>query len=574
MSRLRFLSAVVFAAALYGQDRRNVDVPNTDTQFKPAEYASLEGWQARSRALKRQILSAAGLYPLKQRTPPNAQIFGKLDRKDYTIEKVLLETLPGYYLGGNLYRPKEKGKYPAVLHPHGHWPYGRLENSALCSTPTLAINLARHGFVVFAYDMVGYTDTVQTPHDFGGSIEALWSFGPLGLQLWNSLRSIDFLQTLDDVDTEKIAITGASGGGTQTFLAAAVDERLKASAPVNMVSLIMQGGSPCENANGLRIGTTNVEFASIMAPRPMLMVSATGDWTKNMMESEYPAVKKIYELFGKPDMVEAARFDAPHNYNQDSREAVYRFLMKQFYPGKEAFRESGVDIEKLQDMMVLWNYTLPAGAKNYAQIFDWWKENGKTSELGTLRERMEWVFGAEWPVSVEGGSGAALSRAGRGDHVPFNFRRGRGEAVLYIHPDGMAAAQKSEKYYGWSKQQRPILVIDAFQTGTAVAKRDESHRHFLTFNHSDDAERVQDILTALKWLTAQSRTPVPVSLDAEGAAQYWALAAAALVPPPAKVKLGFDPKMGGDDAMLAGVFPVPGLQWAGGVEALAKMATR
>ena len=92
--------------------------------------------------------------------------------------------------------------------------------------------------------MVGYTDTTQTPHVFGGPREELWSFGPLGLQLWNSIRVIDFLQSLPDVDPDRIAATGASGGGTQTFLLTAVDDRVKVSAPVNMISAIMQGGSP------------------------------------------------------------------------------------------------------------------------------------------------------------------------------------------------------------------------------------------------------------------------------------------------------------------------------------------
>jgi hypothetical protein len=388
---------------------------------------------------------------------------------------------------------------------------------------------------------------------------------------------VDWIQTLEDVDPTKIAATGASGGGTQTFLLAAVDERVKASAPVNMVSFQMQGGSPCENAAGLRIGANNVEFASVMAPRAMLMVAATGDWTKAMLEEEYPAVRKIYQLYDKPEMVEAARFDAPHNYNKDSREAVYRFLMKQFYPGKEAFKESNANPEKLQDMLALQNNALPKDAKSYTQIFDWWKQQSKTSEANVTKDRVDWVFGAEWPVSVSGdpAKGGAMSRAGRSDKVPFNYRRGRGETVLYIHPEGVAAAMKSEKYYALAKQGRPILVIDAFQTGTAAGeKRDKSHRQFLTFQHSDDVERVQDVLTALRWLTLQSKLPIAVTLDAEGPAQYWALAAAAVAPTTVKLKVAFDPKLPGDDAVLAQTFFVPGLQWAGGIEALAKLAIR
>ena len=129
------------------------------------------------------------------------------DRAEYMGDtdfvKVPIETLPGVYLGGNLYRPLKAapaGGFPAVLSPHGHWNYGRLEHTNIASVPARCINLARQGYVVLAYDMVGYTDTVQTPHAFGDEPrDQLWSFGPLQLQLWNSIRVLDFLQTLPDV---------------------------------------------------------------------------------------------------------------------------------------------------------------------------------------------------------------------------------------------------------------------------------------------------------------------------------------------------------------------------------------
>src|ERR1019366_9375544 len=128
------------------------------------------------------------------RHPP--EISGRMERGDYFIQKVALETMPGYYLGGNLYRPLHpQGKIPAVLTPHGHWTYGRLENSEGYSGPALGINLARQGYVAFAYDMVGYNDTLQTEHRFSSPTYQLWSFTPLGLQLWNSIRALDFVES-------------------------------------------------------------------------------------------------------------------------------------------------------------------------------------------------------------------------------------------------------------------------------------------------------------------------------------------------------------------------------------------
>ena len=115
-------------------------------------------------------------------------------------------------------------------------------------------------------------------------------------------------------------MTGESGGGTQTFLLAAVDDRVKVAVPVNMISLHMQGGCLCENPPSLRLDTTNVEIAATIAPRPLLMISATGDWTANTLEAEYPGLYRssLYSLLDAPDRVQAVRMTAEHNYNKES----------------------------------------------------------------------------------------------------------------------------------------------------------------------------------------------------------------------------------------------------------------
>src|SRR4051794_32540508 len=179
---LLFLIASLAALAqIPAHDARNVDLPNTDTHFAPRSYATRAEWEVRKAHLRKQILSAAGLMPLFPKNDLHPQIFGRIENGDYSIEKVLLETLPGFYLGGNLYRPLRPAPpdgFPAVLSPHGHWNYGRLEHTNIVSIPARAINLARQGYVVFTYDMVGFNDTVQTPHEFGDkSDHQLWAFG-------------------------------------------------------------------------------------------------------------------------------------------------------------------------------------------------------------------------------------------------------------------------------------------------------------------------------------------------------------------------------------------------------------
>ncbi|HEY2012789.1 MAG TPA: hypothetical protein VGH38_04775, partial [Bryobacteraceae bacterium] len=159
------LCCLTAQAQIPAQDARNLNLPNTDFHFQAKTYRTLAEWQAHKEHLRKQILSAAGLLPLFPKSDLHPQVFGRIENGDYSIEKVLLETLPGYYLGGNLYRPLKPappGGFPAVLSPHGHWNYGRLEHTTLASVPARAINLARQGYVVFAYDMVGYNDTIQT----------------------------------------------------------------------------------------------------------------------------------------------------------------------------------------------------------------------------------------------------------------------------------------------------------------------------------------------------------------------------------------------------------------------------
>ena len=550
---MRLLFCLALSIAVAASDRRNTETPNTDTRTEFRAPDTLEAWQTRRELLRRQILAAAGLWPAPPKHSLRVLFAGRIEHEGYTIEKAAIETLPGFWLGGNLYRPKGAGPFPAVLHPHGHWPYGRLENSALCSTPLLAVNFARNGFVVFAYDMLGYNDTVQAPHDFTGPAFQLWNFTPLGLQLWNSMRAADFLLSLPDVDPKRLAITGASGGGTQTFLLAAVDDRIAAAAPVNMVSGLMQGGCICENAPGLRIGSNNIEIAALFAPRPMMLVSATGDWTREAPKVEFPSMQKVWRLFGRPDQIEVVQFDAPHNYNQDSREAVYEFFRKHLAPQRAPWKEKGATVEKLQDMLVFHGRPLPENAVSFDELFAWWKRAVRASaqrmSAAEARERLRTAFA--WHQRPAFGSLAA------------RYLEGRLPAALLLHPAGMAEAEKTEDFRELRAAGRAVLLMDAFQTGSAVAPRDRSHRHFLTFNVSDDAGRVQDVAAALEELWRRTRQPVEIR--AAAAARRWALFGAAIAGVPVRfdaVAEEFDE----DEARLEKEFFVPGLLHAGGAE--------
>ncbi|MGA7340333.1 MAG: hypothetical protein WBE72_00915 [Terracidiphilus sp.] len=596
--------APVLAQTVPAQDARNTVIVSTNTHMPLPAFTSLQAWQARRAFLRNQILVAAGLSPLPEKTSLNAQIFGKIEGQGYTIEKVLIETLPGFYLGGNLYRPRDgRATHPGILNPHGHWPYGRLENEPVDSGPAFGISLARQGYVVFAYDMVGYTDTIQVPHRFSSAEQRLWSFGPLGLQLWDSIRALDFLSSLPGVDPARLGAVGASGGATQTFLLAAVDDRIQFDSPVNMISAIMQGGDLCENAPGLRLNTSNVELAAMMAPRPMLVVSDTTDWTRNVPKEEFPAIEKIYALYGKGDRASVVQFEAVHNFNQQSREAVYQFLAR-LNPGwadSRELKEHNIAAPMLQDMLALSNRTLPAGAVDLNGLFHEWRamaeaQNAQTEDAAYLRKRLKQTLAVEDPTDViaeTNGESIVLSRPAWKDRVPGIWIAGEGATAIVIDPGGSAAALKTEIVLRLRRQHRPLLLLDVFQAGAAKAPRDRDDHpaitpenaanespierqadaagggpKFLTYNVSDDAARVQDIVTAIAY--AQKSSP-HVEIFAHGDAALWATFAAAVSANPVTLHLDDMPKLAGDDDYLIH-FDVPGILRAGGLPVAQQLA--
>ena len=407
----------------------------------------------------------------------------------------------------------------------------------------------------------------------------LWGFNPMGLQLWNSIRALDYLQSLPDVDGRRIAVTGASGGGSQTFLLAAVDERIGFAAPVNMVSAYMQGGDPCEEAPNLRVDTFNVEIAAMMAPRPMLLVSSTHDWTRHTPVEEFPAIRQIYGLYGVPQSVQNAHIDAEHNYNRQSREAVYRFLARNLQPSRPAPEPVDEEISLPPDEDLL---AFPKSGQrdlaSYTDVFQTWKIAGSLPVQGRIdvsaqRDALRNALGAKWPLQVESsihGNLAVLSRADKGDRVTGYWVAGKGAPILIVHPGGSAAALRSPQVARTVQSGRPILILDAYTGSNARTQRLMADHYFLSYNRSVYAERVQDILTAAAYL--KGKAGGKLELIGLGDAGVWCVFAAAVAPVPIDLMADLN-GFGGSDQDFRDRFFVPGIQRAGGLSAALRLAS-
>ncbi|MCI0705848.1 MAG: hypothetical protein L0241_32710, partial [Planctomycetia bacterium] len=381
---------------------------------------------------------------------------------------------------------------------HGHWANGRFhdagEKAAKASVDAkgepdidrgrffmqaLPATLAKLGFVVFHYDMIGYADSTAIPHreGFRDTEAELRLQSQMGLQTWNSIRSLDFLSSLPDVDPKKLGMTGASGGGTQTFMLAAIDDRLASAFPAVMVSTGMQGGCVCENCSHLRVNTGNVEIAALFAPKPQGM-SAANDWTKEMMTKGYPELQQLYEFYGaKGNILVKAWLEYGHQYNVHAREMMYAWFLKHLAgkdekPKEAAFKpvppkelsafddkhprpKDAVDAKALRATMTKASDAqieklIPTNAeslKEFKRVVGTALRVMVHSELPNAIEQRN-SFG---PVKLDGMKLAreSLGRKGDKDAVPFASLIGPGakidSLVVWLHPAGKASLVENGK---------------------------------------------------------------------------------------------------------------------------------
>ena len=579
--------------------------------------ASAEAWAARADRVRRQIIVAEGLWPMPTKTPLNAVIHGRIDKGDYTVEKVYFESAPGFFVTGNLYRPKHiTGKVPAVLFAHGHWKDARLSEATdeavqkeletgqekfarggRSMFQSMCVQLARMGCVVWQWDMLSDSDSVQLPaavvHHFAkqrpemNATENWGLYSPqaeahlqsvMGLQTWNAIRSLDFVLSLPEVDSDRIAVTGASGGGTQTMLLSAIDPRVKLSFPAVMVSTAMQGGCTCENTSLLRTGTGNVEFAALFAPKPLGMTTAN-DWTKEMSTKGFPDLQKLYKLLGHPDDVTLVRGEHfPHNYNAVSRAGFYRWLNQHFKLGPPEI-ETEKDYDLLhRDQLTVWDNDHPAPKAAdpdfERQLLAWFTKDAEQQIEAAAKSpdefrkvalpAIEALIGrtydtagdTEWSTTTKVDRGDYLEMTGlvrnktHNEELPVVWlypKKWNGRVVLWLDDNGKSALFDKEgtpkpAIAALLKSGATVVGADLLYQGEflpdgqplkqtrVIENNREAPSYTFGYNHPLFAQRAHDVLTLLKHIRTADvdKTPSPKSVALVGLASAGPISAAAL----------------------------------------------
>ena len=566
--------------------------------------ASPAEWTVQSARIRHDLKVAVGLFPEPVRHPLNSAIHGRIDGGDFTAEKVYFETRPGYLLTGTLYRPKNiAGKIPGVLCPHGHWNEARFYDcgeakaaqlikqgaekhieSARNHIQSRCVGLARLGCTVLQYDMIGYCDNDQISYELAHRFskqrpemisEKNWGlYSPqaeshlqsiMMLQTWNSIRAIDFLQSLPEVDPGRIAVTGASGGGTQTFALSALDPRVAVSMPAVMVGTAMQGGCTCENASLMRIKEGNVAFAALFAPRAMGLTTAN-DWTKEMATKGFPEIRKTYQTLGAPSMVtlhDRTEFD--HNYNLPSRQAMYRWFNTHLGLNKpEPDNERPHRRLTEKDLSVFdKNHPKPAGGKEFERRLLASLANESSARIANdpdiARRGWKSILGSnlkdtgevQWQLTGKIDKGSYLEMPGLqnnttlGQQVPVIWlypKNWKSEAAIFLSPQGKSGLYDKDgtplpEVQALLREGVSVCGIDLFLQGEFRKKHGpllqtrrvknprEAACYTLGYNRPLFAHRVQDILSTIRMIQDDTHGAKKISLVGLKGSGHWAAAA-------------------------------------------------
>ena len=347
-------SGNLYKIKVYEYPRRHEDEGRQMLDYLSGLYSNKEQWEARRDSLRREVRQRLQIDAFLDSCVPNAKpILSKVRKhQGYTTQNICIELTPGQHVFGTIYSPRRSprqtsprrgGLRPLIICPDGHWPsrYRDDEQQRLAT-------LARMGAVCVDFDLYGYSQSAAEVGSHHSSRAHIFQ-AACGMVLLDYM-----LKNRKDIDPQRVAVNGGSGGGTHTVLLTLLDDRITASAPVVHVASHFDGGCPCESGMPIQLaggGTCEAELAAIIAPKPLLLVSDGGDWTSTTPELEYPFIQRIFDFYGAKENVRNVHLpDERHDFGPNKRQAVYDFFADVFGLDRTMIDESKVTIEPKEMM--------------------------------------------------------------------------------------------------------------------------------------------------------------------------------------------------------------------------------
>ena len=377
-----------------------------------AAVTNAEQARERQNQVRAKILELIGGLP-DYKGPLNAKVTGTLERRGYTIEKVMFESLPNVFVTANVYRPSGNGPFPAVLMPLGHWDQGK------SSSQLLAANLALKGFIAMPYDPLGQGERQQAYDSraggslIGGSVDQHFLAGAQAIlvgqsyaryRIWDGVRALDYLVSRRDVDAKRIGVTGCSGGGTVTAYLSALDDRVEVAAPACYITSFVQlfsgdiGDSEQSIPGFLSSGLDQADWVELFAPKPYLICSTEKDFFPiEGSRQAYREARRWYGLFGDPERISMFIGEGGHGTPRQTREAIYAWMIRWLKAGKGEAGEIAVETLPDADLHVTPGGQVP-GRDISAYIAETPLARGTRTELEAAVAR--------WVTAKPGGCGA------------------------------------------------------------------------------------------------------------------------------------------------------------------------
>ncbi len=486
-------------------------IRNSATTMRSADQPpkTLEQWQTQKQSLRKKLLHAWGGFP-KKPCALEPRTLGTLERDGYRVEKVVFQTRPGVLMTANAYVPAGKGKRPAVLCVHGHW-RGAKQDPVVQSR---CIGLAKLGFFVLVVDALGAGERGigKALGEYHGEMVAatLWPTGLSlsGLQVYENMRAVDYLQSRPEVDAKNIGITGASGGGNQTMYAGAFDERIGCVVPTCSVgtyqAYLGAACCMCEVVPGAMQFTEEAGLLAMVAPRALMLINATRDafqFSPGEAKKSLAAAREVFDLYGKSAHAKHAIFESPHAYNQPMREAMYGWMTLHLkgkgqgdpIPEPEIKTEDPATLrcfpgESRSDKFITLPQLSAAEARRIlksraapAHLENW--EADRDFMLEGLTDRVLGRFPQRGPLRVK------VTQADKNTTQQLSFESEPGvkiaaqqtiadgkRLVVLLDLDGGQSARESDWAKAIRKSGRDLITLDLRATGESAYQRDSVAR--------------------------------------------------------------------------------------------------